>query len=62
MFGTYKGHEVISLEEANVKLRKDLDLALRQGTLKVENIQNVLLGTFFYLDIRHTILSCDEQK
>jgi adenine deaminase len=47
MFGTYKGHEVISLEEANVKLRKDLDLALRQGTLKVENIQNVLLGTFF---------------
>jgi len=29
MFGTYKGHEVISLEEANIKLRKELDLALR---------------------------------
>ena len=25
MFGEFKGHEVISLEEANVKLRKELD-------------------------------------
>ena len=49
-----KGHEVIPLEDANVKLRKGMDVALRQGILKVENIQNVLL------DIRHTILSCDE--
>ena len=31
-----------------------MDVALRQGTLKVENIQNVLL------DIRHTQLSCEE--
>jgi hypothetical protein len=29
MFGEYKGHEVISLEEASVKLRKELDLSLR---------------------------------
>jgi hypothetical protein len=29
MFGSFKGHEVISLEEANLKLRKELDLSLR---------------------------------
>jgi|LakMenE01Jun11ns_1017448.scaffolds.fasta_scaffold7779275_1 hypothetical protein len=38
MFGAYKGNTVISLEEASVKLRKQLDLSIRQGTLKAENI------------------------
>ena len=38
MFGSYKGNTVISLEEASIKLRKQLDLCIRQGTLKAENI------------------------
>jgi hypothetical protein len=29
MFGEYKGHEVIGLDEASIKLRKELDLGLR---------------------------------
>jgi hypothetical protein len=56
MFGRFNGQKVISLEEANVQLRGDLSRAMRENVLRVENTQNVLL------DIRHTMLTCEEQR
>lgn len=37
MFGRFNGQKVISLEEANLKLRNDLSKAMRDNVLKVEN-------------------------
>ena len=37
MFGRFNGQKVISLDEANLKLRNELSKAMRENVLKVEN-------------------------
>lgn len=56
MFGDAKGHDVIPLSEATGKIRADLDTATKQGNLKADNTESVLI------DIRQSLNQCDQAK
>ena len=56
MFGAAKGHNVIPLSEAVGKIRTDLDSATKQGNLKTDNTEGVLI------DIRQALNQCDQAK
>ena len=48
MFGEHKGHEVIELSKATVKIREDLDKATKKGVLRTDNTEGVLIDTIKY--------------
>lgn len=56
MFGEHRGHVVSSPEEAAKSLRNKIDIAGKDGLLKCEVSENILV------DIRHTKLVCEEKK
>jgi len=56
MFGPHKGENVCTIEEAGKIARERLNEAARQGLLKVDKTESVLL------DIRQTKLTCEESK
>ena len=56
IFGASKGHMVCEIVDASKMLRNKLDEVARDGLLKFEISENVLL------DIRHTKLTCEEKK
>ena len=56
IFGASKGHMVCEIVDASKMLRNKLDEVARDGLLKFEISENVLL------DMRHTKLTCEEKK
>lgn len=56
MFGEHKGHEVIELSKATVKIREDLDKATKKGVLRTDNTEGVLI------DIRQALNTWDQAK
>ena len=56
MFGNSKGHEVIELPQAVSRIRENLDNATKQGHLKNDKTEGVLI------DIRQALNNCDQAK
>ncbi|CAD8120105.1 unnamed protein product [Paramecium sonneborni] len=56
MFGEHKGHLVDQMDKATKDLRTQMDSAAKEGLLKLEKTETVLV------DIRHTKLTFEESK
>ncbi|CAD8107326.1 unnamed protein product [Paramecium primaurelia] len=56
MFGDHKGHLVDQMDKATKDLRTQMDTAAKEGLLKLEKTETVLV------DIRHTKLTFEESK
>lgn len=56
MFDTHKGHQVCRIEEGAKSLRVQISDASKDGVLKFERTENVLL------DIRHAKLTLEENR
>jgi len=54
MFDSHKGHIVCRIEEGSKDLRTKINSAAKDGLLKFEKTENVLL------DVRHAKLSLEE--
>lgn len=56
MFDAHKGHQVCRIEEGAKSLRVQISDASKEGVLKFEKTENVLL------DIRHAKLTLEENR